>query len=817
VQLTNWFQTSLYVLAALTGFMLAVAEGQPAPQMLSPFLALIAWVYTDRRGMLVLSTLWANAWGFLAICLALAEFFGGGIESRLLSGAHLLVYATWIVLFQRKTIRLAWWLCALCLLQVAVGAVLTRHEFYGFLVVVFFFLAVWTLSLFSLYQAQQRLAAAAAEAGLVSRVLASDDLAASGGVPCGTGDAVFDAGRLLRGRRGLGLAGGLAPAAAWLRSPSQVKGTIQYDPQERWLRLRFVAGTLLSAAVSLVVGLVFFLLTPRLWIGSGQQFRDEPRPGISLAVSGFSDNVQLGQFGKILTSPEPVFRVRLADARSGVALDVERYALGLGLDEPLFRGAVLSQYDSRSGIWVSVESGTPVRVPRRILGGFVRQEFTLAPIDTDVLFAMHPVRACRIETHRGPAAGYQDPWSARLFAAHSHGSESRYDVYSPRESDAADGDLVDGRHSPPGGHDLRLPAGLPGLAQLARQVAGYVDASNHPPEAEMARRLLGYLRDSEQFVYSLEMSAVDPASDPIEDFLLRRRAGHCEYFASALTLLLRAVGIPARLVNGFKGGVPFDDGSYEVQRRHAHAWCEAFYDGRWHVLDPTPAAARLASVAEMGSTVRSFQDLMSLLSQTWSNYVVNMDFARQRQQFYEPLRVGWKRLWESLQGDREQAASLLGSIRGFLSSPRRWFSWQGGVVTFVLLLLLCGLVWLLRRVWRVLRYLWTRVRNAAVHRERRVEFYERFRRLCERRGLVRATGQTQREFAEDVSRQLQPLLAACGLIEFPGRVAELFYGVRFGEQPLDPAYESEVERRLDTMERALSNDRHHANRNGGKR
>ena len=73
-------------------------------------------------------------------------------------------------------------------------------------------------------------------------------------------------------------------------------------------------------------------------------------------------------------------------------------------------------------------------------------------------------------------------------------------------------------------------------------------------DQRQGRALEIYLRDSGEFGYTLEMNVVDPSLDPVEDFLVNRKEGHCEYFASALALLLRSIDIPARMVNGFKGG-----------------------------------------------------------------------------------------------------------------------------------------------------------------------------------------------------------------------------------------------------------------------
>src|SRR5262249_51439626 len=106
---------------------------------------------------------------------------------------------------------------------------------------------------------------------------------------------------------------------------------------------------------------------------------------------------------------------------------------------------------------------------------------------------------------------------------------------------------------------------------------------------KMALTLESHLRDSGEYTYSLSMAVDDPAIDPVEDFLFNRKRGHCEYFASALALMLRSVQIPSRLVTGFKGAeFNASDKSYEVQQRHAHAWVEAWVDNEWMTLDPTP-------------------------------------------------------------------------------------------------------------------------------------------------------------------------------------------------------------------------------------
>jgi len=141
-------------------------------------------------------------------------------------------------------------------------------------------------------------------------------------------------------------------------------------------------------------------------------------------------------------------------------------------------------------------------------------------------------------------------------------------------------DSLDG---PPGPADLEVPKGYQAL--LAKLGSDLKLRSVPPPEA--VRAVAGFFRDG--FRYSLFQRAQGADGDPLENFLLRTRAGHCEYFATAATLLLRGAGIPARYVTGF---AVFElsrlEGAYVVRQRHAHAWVRVHVDGAWTDLDVTP-------------------------------------------------------------------------------------------------------------------------------------------------------------------------------------------------------------------------------------
>lgn len=101
--------------------------------------------------------------------------------------------------------------------------------------------------------------------------------------------------------------------------------------------------------------------------------------------------------------------------------------------------------------------------------------------------------------------------------------------------------------------------------------------------------MTGYFNDNYQ--YSTYKKGIAAGSDPIEDFLFRSRSGHCEYFATATVLLLRASGIPARYATGYsvQEFSPLEK-TYVVRSKHAHAWALAYVDGAWREVDTTPSS-----------------------------------------------------------------------------------------------------------------------------------------------------------------------------------------------------------------------------------
>ncbi len=198
------------------------------------------------------------------------------------------------------------------------------------------------------------------------------------------------------------------------------------------------------------------------------------------------------------------------------------------------------------------------------------------------------------------------------------------------------------------------------------------------------------------------------AESPIEEFLLTTKEGHCEYFASAMVLLLRSEGIPARLVTGFLGAEisRFED-YYVVRQSNAHAWVEAYVDGSgWITLDPTPPDGRPGVEPQEFGAV--FAQVWDYISFRWDRYVLTFGFADQFQ-IASRLSSIWRSFWRvfesrSEQEDEEPTSAPVevpvevSQVEGEPESrdPSPWL--QAGFLVFWLALLVLGLL-----LWRRFR------------------------------------------------------------------------------------------------------------------
>jgi len=157
----------------------------------------------------------------------------------------------------------------------------------------------------------------------------------------------------------------------------------------------------------------------------------------------------------------------------------------------------------------------------------------------------------------------------------------------------------------PADADLKVPKNA---AALFERIVDELGLRNLPPE-QIEQTVAAYFRD--HFLYSVFLEGSETNRNPLEDFLLRSRKGHCEYFATSTVLLLRAAGIPARYTTGYSvQEYSTIEQAYVVRSKHAHAWAQVYRDNGWHELDTTPPSW-FAEEQPQGAWMRPAADLWS--------------------------------------------------------------------------------------------------------------------------------------------------------------------------------------------------------------
>jgi hypothetical protein len=354
---------------------------------------------------------------------------------------------------------------------------------------------------------------------------------------------------------------------------------------------------------------------------------------------------------------------------------------------------------------------------------------------------------------------------------------------------------------------LQVPdQGLEALKTLAARW----DAESKCPKNDItgrARFMEQQFLQSEEFSYQLGGTVRDYDLDPLEDFIAHNPKGHCEYFAGALALMLRSVGIGARVIIGFKTEAAGSNASCIIRQSDAHAWVEVYVPpetmpqrttgnysqwwqhGGWLRLDPTPAPQ---SSAIMTALTLGWSDWSRAIQSFWNEYVLNMTPNVQSYWIYDPLyRAGQfivHRIfsWEQW---KEFFSDMMWYYRSFFSDApqqeRRM--WDGFYLLppFVILGLL-GLA-----SWRLTSMLRSSRKRSAEEMRRRItiEFYLRMERMLAKIGLVRRSSLTPLEFARQSS---------FASLMLP--VVEAFYRVRFGDTVLTEEESKSILQTLEQLE-----------------
>jgi transglutaminase-like putative cysteine protease len=364
----------------------------------------------------------------------------------------------------------------------------------------------------------------------------------------------------------------------------------------------------LTASVTagiLLLTVVLFVVLPRT---ANAAFRRLRPAGYHL--TGFSSEVTLGQVGEIQKDSQPVMHVKPYWHTAVLVSDLK------------WRGAALSHFDGKK--WTDLSEDGKALLPnrnpltladetqrRRGDGLRLLYRVDLSLTDSDALFIAGIPEFLNIEHSRVIRTATDSYRLAALL-----GESTRYEVSSfvPFGALAVRTKLTEAQRA----RYLQLPVLDARIPEVAREWAGEGDAQ------VKAARVEAHLR--REFGYTLEMpEAASP--DPLADFLFVRKKGHCEYFASAMAVMLRSLGIPARIANGFQSGTynPVS-GMYIVRASDAHSWVESFDPQQgWVTFDPTPSAPR-----SPGNALLTRAAMYLDAAQTfWQEWVVNYDLNRQ--------------------------------------------------------------------------------------------------------------------------------------------------------------------------------------------
>jgi protein-glutamine gamma-glutamyltransferase len=548
-----------------------------------------------------------------------------------------------------------------------------------------------------------------------------------------------------------------------------ISPAIEAQPRQERRLSRALGLTAISVAIgAILMGGTLFFVFPRF--SAGYLSRASMQPSL---MSGFNDSVELGQIGEIKKNSEVVMRVKTGKP---VAFPLLRW-----------RGIALTDFDGKR--WINrdhsavtlrpnAEGWIDVSVPEQ-RSDFSRPpvQYTvlLEPIATDAVFTLANTVSVQGNFSGG---GYTAQWFLRnsmlsrdfagsLFNPAHNYAPVRYNALARMpHTDVAKLRQASSEYPEPiRKWYLELPSLLdPRVANLAKQIT-----ARAATPYDKAVAIEGFLH---RFTYTLNLRG-DPGRDPLAHFLFVTRAGHCEYFASAMAIMLRTLGIPTREVNGFLPGTYNDiAGDYIVRASDAHSWVEVYFPGYgWVTFDPTPAGA--PEGRGLFTRIGQYIDWAEL---TWIEWVINYDFAHQIQMAQNVQRGS--RNWTELAHSWFQRKQ---------TENRRWLkSWQkkhaelGVALPLIVIFLLVALRYnLFRRAARRLRLYWhlRGSETAQANPQLASRLYAELLHILARRGMARRESQTPLEFASSVQ---VPLLAPA-VQEF----TEIYAHARFGGAPCD--------------------------------
>jgi transglutaminase-like putative cysteine protease len=522
---------------------------------------------------------------------------------------------------------------------------------------------------------------------------------------------------------------------------------------------RALEKALIAAATGLALGIfalatVLFFIIPRYRTGYLTKLSMQAQN-----ITGFSETVNLGDIRRILRSPMVVMRV-IPDGSPRAFVGVK------------WRGVTLNSFNGRR--WFN-DNADRIAVPSEGYQRFVisppegwehrprrplRYRVLRAALSTDVLFAaaepreLSGVRLLSMDE----TGSLHNPQNLSVPFAYDMLSDSG--LPTARELRGATAEYPEGVRLV----YLRLPHTLdPRVTELTRTVTA--SASN---SYDRSVAIQSYLRKN--FRYTLDPPAIEPA-DPVGSFLFLSKSGYCEYFAAAMAVMLRTIGIPSRLVNGFQTGSYNRIGKdFVVRARDAHSWVDVYFTGYgWIPFDPTPADPHPVLPGE-------WDDYLDTAALFWNEWIINYDFghqvqlAREVEQDSRSFQQVLRRRFDKL---KHQGIRIAFRVEGWLMSHKI-------LLMLIMLAISAGLILTdkpgvlgelrFRFAWRLAG------RGASLSAHDATLIYQHLLRILQKKGFRKRPSQTPHEYA--LSFLTTPW--GPGVMEF----TRLYNTLRFGQAPV---------------------------------
>ncbi|MCX8031203.1 MAG: DUF3488 and transglutaminase-like domain-containing protein [Thermodesulfovibrionales bacterium] len=393
--------------------------------------------------------------------------------------------------------------------------------------------------------------------------------------------------------------------------------TLTFFSEDRKLILKIslikslVIKSLIVSLITIPLTLLLFLILPR------SSFPLLSFLSRETALTGFSDSIQLGKVSNIQTDDSVIMRVNIKQ--------IEPTRL-------YWRGIVLTNFDGTK--WSNINSENLPQQLSKIQGEVINYTIYLEPYYNKYLFFLDiPFFKSlgKITILADLTAQLDETINRRI----------KYEAISIIVDKYNEENLDKSKY-------LQLPE-----IKDKRLIEKVTELTTNKNDEQSALAIMNFLKN---YKYSLKNLPI--SSSPLEDFLFTYKYGNCEYFASAMAVMLRIKGIPSRIIGGYKGGRYNNIGKYYViTQKDAHVWVEAYLDNvGWVRFDPTPPI--IDSSNDIFSVLYKLRIFFDTINYYWNAMVINYDFSKQMQ-IVNNIRHTLKKSYVDLVNIREFSQYIL--------------------------------------------------------------------------------------------------------------------------------------------------------------